>query len=310
MKRILFILVCSVLFLTVAKSQKLTLLDPGNIPASLVVGDPFTFTYTVTNALGTLIRPHTGTPTAVFTALSDSKGPATATVVVTNSSGIDPNAFQVTVTPTHNGAFDITVSAVDAGSGNTVTSHILSSAVNAVELTDFSAKPVSASKVNLNWITASEKDNSMFKVEQSTNGVNFSAIGEVKGSGTSAIAHEYAYTDNNSYAAAVVYYRLISVDFAGSQSSSKIVSVTTGNKGKLSLDVVKNDGRVIFVSPVNENVTLSVYNLAGREVSHSTLAAYQGANNVSVDFSNLNAGLYIARLSNSNDAANFKFVKN
>ena len=91
---------------------------------------------------------------------------------------------------------------------------------------------------------------------------------------------------------------------------SKVVSVVTGNKGKLTLDVVKPDGRVIFVSPVNENVTLSIYNLAGKEVSHSALSAYQGANDVSVDLSNLNTGLYIARLSNSNDAANFKFVKN
>ena len=306
MKRILFILVSSFLFLTAAMAQfpQVTFVSSNPVDSIKTFSTNTVLTFrTEDPASGNLLSNFNPMASVV------SGNIVVFSVSLANTPSI--GFFQVTVHATYNTPSNamgvISASATTAG-GSASTNY--TTAVLAVELTGFSAKAVSSSKINLNWITASEKDNSMFKVEQSNNGINFATIGEVKGSGTSAVAHEYVYTDNNSYDAAIVYYQLISVDFAGSQSSSKTVSVTTGNKGKLSLDVVKNDGRVIFVSPVNENVTLSVYNIAGREVSHSTLAAYQGANNVSVDFSNLNAGLYIARLSNSNDAATYKFVKN
>lgn len=314
MKRIFFTLVSSFLFLVAAKAQFGTLTPAATNPVGpFKAGTKYHFIYTYNDG-------NANTPFLNANQVSAVISPNSLGVVsgVVSQTGGYKIAFDFT--PSTNGSAVITINAdnspgcLNANGGpncsNTATTNLAVNAVLAVELTNFSAKSVASSKVNLNWITASEKDNSMFKVETSTNGVVFSAIGEVKGMGTSAIAHTYTYTDNNSYDAAVVYYRLKAIDFAGTESVSKVVSVTTGNKGKLSLDVVNTNGNVVFVSPSSEKLTLSVYSTSGQVVYSSDVTAFQGANNISANFANLNSGLYIARLSNTTDASTVKFFKN
>ncbi len=309
MKRIFFTLVSSFLFLVAAKAQFATLTpDPTNSSSPLIIGVKYHFIYTYSGGVFS--------NASQVSATGNSATVGQPANVISQPGG---NKIAFDFTPLSNGSTVITINADNSPGctggttgtcNNKATSDLLINATVAIELSDFSAKSVASSKVNINWTTASEKDNSMFKVETSTNGVSFTAVGEVKGMGTSAIAHEYTYTDNNSYNAAVVYYRLKAVDFSGTESVSKVVSVITGNKGKLSLDVVNTSGNVIFASPSNEKLTLSIYSTSGQVVYSSDVTAFQGANNISANFANLNTGLYIARLSSSTDASTMKFFKN
>jgi hypothetical protein len=82
-----------------------------------------------------------------------------------------------------------------------------------VELLSFSGSQVGF-EVRLDWVTVSETNNAYFIVERSTDGLEFSAVGRVTGSGTSSQQHNYLLADKV-IDTKTVYYRLLQVDFNG-----------------------------------------------------------------------------------------------
>jgi hypothetical protein len=99
-------------------------------------------------------------------------------------------------------------------------------------------------KVNITWITASEKDNAYFEVQKSTNGNDFVTISIVKGNGTTDITQTYKDTDYYPVSG-VNYYRLKQVDIDGSIRYSKIVSVVFDES--IAFEVV------LYPNPTNSN---------------------------------------------------------
>lgn len=81
--------------------------------------------------------------------------------------------------------------------------------------------------VLLNWQTASEKDNAYFQVEHSPDGINFTALGEVSGMGTSVVLNNYSFRHLKP-AKGENYYRLKQVDFDGTYAYSDIVRIAIG----------------------------------------------------------------------------------
>lgn len=94
-----------------------------------------------------------------------------------------------------------------------------------VELTRFDAKEADGAVV-LNWQTASEKNNDFFRIEHSTDGIEFRPLGFVKGNGTTATTNSYSYRHEKPLAGDN-YYRLQQVDFDGTAAYSGIVRVRT-----------------------------------------------------------------------------------
>lgn len=156
-----------------------------------------------------------------------------------------------------------------------------------VELVSFKAKTNNNTTV-LSWLTASERDNQGFTIERSADGTTYTAIGNVKGNGTTSAVHNYTFTDATP-SNGVNYYRLRQADFNGKESLSKSVSVVFG-KNTLAvrstlvhntLDVTANDATV---------TPLSIFNLSGQQVY---VGKVQGSQ--SIDVSALAAGMYIVR---------------
>ena len=81
-----------------------------------------------------------------------------------------------------------------------------------VELTSFSYNLI-GSKVELNWTTATESNNSGFSVERKND--EWTEIGFVAGSGTTTEPRSYSFVDEN-LPSGVYQYRLKQVDFDGS----------------------------------------------------------------------------------------------
>ena len=92
-------------------------------------------------------------------------------------------------------------------------------AVLPVELAQFDAN-TEGGKNHLTWRTESEKDNSHFDIERSTDGNTFHNIGQVKGNNKPS---SYQFVDNQPFATS--YYRLRQIDFDGTGTLSKVVSV-------------------------------------------------------------------------------------
>ena len=63
-----------------------------------------------------------------------------------------------------------------------------------VELINFKAALIE-NVININWITASETNNSHFEIERSSDGIEFSRIGTIAGHGTTIEVQTYEFMD-------------------------------------------------------------------------------------------------------------------
>lgn len=78
--------------------------------------------------------------------------------------------------------------------------------------------------VRLSWQTYQEESNAYMSVERSVDGYQFWEIGRVDGAGTTKLAQDYYFLDDDP-SPGVNYYRLRQVDFDGSEHLHRVVSV-------------------------------------------------------------------------------------
>ena len=171
------------------------------------------------------------------------------------------------------------------------------SGVIPVELISFTSSVIN-NTINLNWITATELNNSGFEIQKSTDNSNWGKLGFVSGNGTSTTAHNYSYTDQNPITGKS-YYRIKQIDFDGSYEYSNTVEVVFGVLADYSLE--QN-----YPNPFNPTTTikysikekgyveLNIYDLLGSEIA--TLVNEEklpGNYNISFDASALSSGVYL-----------------
>jgi hypothetical protein len=172
-----------------------------------------------------------------------------------------------------------------------------------VNFTQFTGRILNQSAL-LNWKVAGEKDVLKYVVERSTNGTDFTKVGEVTASGLT----EYAYTDAN-LAQGVYFYRIKNEDVDGLFRYSTIVRLNlnkvitvrafpqpaytnvtiehgiVAKSGKLS--ILTSNGQLLREITVKPNTTQTLINLTG-----------------------FNSGLYILRFDNgSGQVETLKLVK-
>ncbi len=118
-----------------------------------------------------------------------------------------------------------------------------------VTLVQFKAAYNGAS-VELNWLTASEQNSDHFEIQRSADGVQFTAIGNVKAAGNS-ISSAYTFTDGLPYAGNN-YYRLKMVDIDGRFKYSVVLLVRSDDNKK---------GIAIYPNPVKDYVQMTWNNM-------------------------------------------------
>lgn len=174
-----------------------------------------------------------------------------------------------------------------------------------VELSSFDAINGDACSILLEWTTNTETNNDYFVIEKSRNGINYKAIGTVKGAGNSNTAHTYTFIDqspsiNN-------YYRLKQIDMGGipTVSSQLVIRSTCFDDDDSTVEVFPNPVREeATVKFYNDNlgetkVVLAVSDALGRLVHTETLAVNEGANLLQFTTKNLVSGTYYVQLRGS-----------
>ncbi|MEM7374961.1 MAG: T9SS type A sorting domain-containing protein [Bacteroidota bacterium] len=103
-----------------------------------------------------------------------------------------------------------------------------------VEWLDFKAVLL-GEDVQLDWITATEVNNSHFEVERSFDGTVFEEIGQLAGAGNTPIAQTYRYTDPDviKLGQDQLFYRLRQVDYDGRYSFSQVVELPMSKNPEL-----------------------------------------------------------------------------
>jgi len=181
-----------------------------------------------------------------------------------------------------------------------------------VELTTFTASTLS-NKVELNWNTATELNNSGFEVDRKlSNQSVWENIGFVRGLGNSTSIINYNFIDNNPVNG-TIDYRLKQIDNNGSFKYSNIVEVSYMKPAVFELDQNYpnpfNPTTIIQYSiPNAEHVTLKVYDILGKEVStlvNENKAAGSYSVQLSAENIQLATGVYFYRL----QAGSFTAIK-
>ncbi len=140
-----------------------------------------------------------------------------------------------------------------------------------VEWLYFEAKP-EATQVQLNWATASEKDNSLFIVERSKNLTDIEQIGNRKAAGNSNVPVYYSYSDITPLPG-LSYYRLRQVDFNGAESLTDWVAVNWTS-------TLRNEIRIwpnpvldhLFFEGDEEEMQISVFDYTGKMILQTQLS--------------------------------------
>lgn len=158
----------------------------------------------------------------------------------------------------------------------------------------------------LNWQTINETDIHIYKVEVSTDGVNFKQTGEVKSNGNGNF--KYNYTDKNK-TTGIYFYRITAVDKNGSSKYSNVITLSYSNQ---------TNGYSLFPNPATNNINIT-HPLVNAQSELSVIAAsgavlhrqllYQGTYNTKLNVGHLLPGIYFVKIVNNSMAATLKFVK-
>lgn len=157
-------------------------------------------------------------------------------------------------------------------------------------------------KINLEWKTLTEKNNSYFTIERSYNTQDWKMIGQIPGSGNSSSLKKYNF-DDNSPLKLTTYYRLKQTDFDKEFKYSELVSVENCS-GKDEISIYPNPAQHEVFVKMKEDAMLDIYNVLGEKIATRELKT--GENKI--DMSIFNNGTYFFKLSNSSSVLKFSKV--
>ncbi|MEO8209931.1 MAG: T9SS type A sorting domain-containing protein [bacterium] len=182
-----------------------------------------------------------------------------------------------------------------------------------VELTAFTSLVVNRD-VTLNWQTSYERNNSGFEIERSLINDRWSSIDFIPGKGSSDSSQYYSYTDKN-LSAGKFKYRLKQIDLNGNYKYYDLGNeVFIGIPEKFSLaqnypNPFNPSTRIAYEIPVQDFVTLKIYNVLGKEIS-TLVNENQNAGYYNVDFNALGlaSGIYFYTLETEIHKATMRMV--
>jgi hypothetical protein len=168
-----------------------------------------------------------------------------------------------------------------------------------VELASFSAS-IDKNDVLLSWYTATETNNQGFEIQRKTDG-QFQKIGFVPGKGTTTETQNYLFRDEDLLSGSYTY-RLKQMDFDGSFAYSDEVEIEINQPevfylGQNYPNPFNPSTNIKYSIPQDENVTLKVFDILGKEVT-TLVNGYQQAGTFDVVFNgaNLASGVYYYQL--------------
>nr|WP_294899155.1 T9SS type A sorting domain-containing protein [uncultured Pedobacter sp.] len=176
-----------------------------------------------------------------------------------------------------------------------------------ITLTTFTGKTVDKS-VLLSWNTASEENNDYFDIQHSADGKSFTSIGKIDGAGTSKVAKDYSFTDENPFAG-TNYYKLVQHDFDGKTFESKVISVDSKiAASQLAVYAAASEVKITLSSPNKTKGILQLFDISGRKLSKTSVDVNKGYNTFSLSLT-LQNGIHFLRYTTESEIINQKFLR-
>lgn len=188
----------------------------------------------------------------------------------------------------------------------------LSSFALPLKLISFSGRHINNDDL-LTWKTTNEFNTQSFDIERSTDGRNYTSVGNVAAFNTAG-DHQYNFTDNNisSLAVPVVYYRLKQKDIDGAFTYSSIVVISINDNKNIVLfypNPVTTEANVTITIKKAEQVQGKIINNAGRVVKQMRWNLNAGSTALQVDVKGLASGIYWLELKGETINERKQFMK-
>jgi hypothetical protein len=191
-----------------------------------------------------------------------------------------------------------------------------------ITLASFEAiQTANPSIVLLKWQTATEANTSLFELQGSSNGTDWSSVGSVSAKGHSANLLSYTFEDNriiHRATGANYYYRIKVIDKDGRYQYTDVKSIHLKNPAitiyRTSASVTNANTAINFrvLNNVSNTIRLSVVDASGRLLYAKTVITHQGLNDVSIpaDVTHSASGILYIRFSGNGIEQTFKQLIN
>lgn len=163
-----------------------------------------------------------------------------------------------------------------------------------VELLAFNAN-CTDEKVQLTWITESERDNDYFTIEKSCDGFAFEKVATIPGAGNSSITQHYTLPDPQP-CHGTSYYRLSQTDYNGNLEVFDLVAVSCGNATETLLYPNPASTSFSLTGNLNAKDKLQLFSTNGELVSDFSEQLIGAKTLVTVDVHGISSGVYLLRL--------------
>ncbi len=166
------------------------------------------------------------------------------------------------------------------------------------------------------WITTNANNTQKFIIERSTNAINFEPIGFVNANQNGFNENTYQFFDNTLPSSKKVYYRIKIIDYDGSFKISNIVFVNT-LKTTAQIEIIQivpnpivNEAVVKLFCKNKGTYSYKIINDLGQIVIYNNVNCIEGNNDIKLNRRNLNGGVYIIKINNTNFSVIKKIVIN
>lgn len=179
-----------------------------------------------------------------------------------------------------------------------------STVVLPITLSSFTAQKTNTS-VKLSWTTSQEANSSLFVIERSADGANWTAIGSQAAAGTSTKPLDYNFYDNSPLNG-INYYRLKEVDIDGKFTYSDTRSVLFANR--LQLSVSPNPAHD-FINIYVSNTTNETYHIQLTDTNGKLLKKIDSnEQHLLISTSNFAKGVYFIKYIDNNLVTTKKII--
>lgn len=166
-------------------------------------------------------------------------------------------------------------------------------------------------KVILDWQTASESNNAYFAIERSGEDMNFKEIARVNGKVNSSEEASYRYEDATPLTG-ISYYRLVQADLDGKTKTfqvKKIVNTPLGSKLVVSPNPFNEKLSVYINLPSAKNLSVYITDMNGRRLIAYQQVFREGSQEVQLNTSQLQRGIYFLRIEGDGISESRKILK-
>jgi hypothetical protein len=183
------------------------------------------------------------------------------------------------------------------GTANFYRSWTLASSVDPlpIQLTSFTATCQDNAAL-LQWTTATETNNDHFTIERTVDGIKFTTIALVKGSGNTTTLHNYTAYDESPLPG-TSYYRISQTDFDGNTTIKDMIAFNGCGANPDLINAFSSNGTIdININSAGaDNYNITLYTLLGQSLLTENRTVINGNNTIRL-YPDLSDGVYILNI--------------